>query len=102
MLDIWIGDIEFTTVVLVFSVVVLLLIQLLICFKVKNKVIRLLPVILLSIFTIFFVAMTSTATGWDNLGYVFLAILTGFMWLMCGIAWGIWAIVKLIKKKKDK
>ena len=102
MLDIWIGDIEFTTVVLVFSVVVLLLIQLLICFKVKNKVIRLLPVILLSIFTIFFVAMTSTATGWDNLGYVFLAIFTGFMWLMCGIAWGIWAIVKLIKKKKDK
>ena len=76
MLDIWIGDIEFTTVVLVFSVVVLLLIQLLICFKVKNKVIRLLPVILLSIFTIFFVAMTSTATGWDNLGYVFLAIFT--------------------------
>ena len=101
MLDIWIGDIEFTTVVLVFSVVVLLLIQLLICFKVKNKVIRLLPVILLFIFTIFFVAMTSTATGWDNLGYVFLAIFTGFMWLMCGIAWGIWAIVKLIKKKKD-
>ena len=100
MFDVWIGDIEFTTAVLVFSVVVFLLIQLLLCFKVKNKVIRLLPVILLSIFTIFFVVMTSTATGWDNLGYVFLAIFTGFMWLMCGIAWGIWTIIKLIKNKK--
>ena len=101
MLDIWIGDIEFTTVVLVFSVVVLLLIQLLICFKVKNKVIRLLPVILLSIVTIFFVAMASTATDWENLGYIFPAIFLGFMWLVCGIAWGIWAIIKHIKKKKS-
>ena len=100
MFDVWIGDIEFTTAVLIFSVVVLLLIQLLICFKVKNKVIRLLPVILLSIFTIFLVAMASTATGWDNLGYIFLAIFTGGMWLMCGVAWSIWGIIKRIKKKK--
>lgn len=100
MFDVWIGDIEFTTAVLVFSVIVLLLIQLLFCFRVKNKVIRLLPVILLSIFTIFWVVMASTATGWDNLGYIFLAVFIGFMWLMCGMAWGIWAIIKLAKKKK--
>lgn len=100
MFDVWIGDIEFIMAVLIFTVVVLLLIQLLLCFKVKNKVIRLLPVILLSIFTIFFVAMASTATDWENLGYIFPAIFIGFMWLVCGIAWGIWVIIKLIKKKK--
>lgn len=101
MFYVWIGDIEFIKAVLVLSGVVLLLIQLLLCFKVKNKVIRLLPAILLSIFTIFFVAMASTATDWENLGYIFPAIFIGFMWFMCGMAWGIWAIIKLIKKKKD-
>ena len=101
MFDVWIGDIESIMAVLNFTVVVLLLIQLLLCFKVKNKVIRLLPVILLSIFTIFTVAMASTATDWENLGYIFPAIFIGFMWITCGIAWGIWVIIILIKKKKD-
>ena len=100
MFDVWMGDIELTTAVLIFSVVVLLPIQLLLCFKVKSKVIRLLPVILLSIPTIIFVMMSVAITGWDGLGYIFLAIFTGFMLLMCGVGWGIWAISKLIKKKK--
>ena len=99
MFDVWMGDIELTTAVLIFSVVVLLPIQLLLCFKVKSKVIRLLPVILLSIPTIIFVMMSVAITGWDGLGYIFLAIFTGFMLLMCGVGWGIWAINKLVKKK---
>ena len=100
MFDVWIGDMELIKVVLVLSVGVLLLIQLLLCFNVKNKNIRLLPVILLSIVTIFFVAMASTATDWENLGYIFPAIFIGFMWIACGMVWGIWAIIKLVKKKK--
>ena len=100
MFDVWIGDIELIKAVLVLSVGVLLLIQLLLCFKVKNKIIRLLPVILLSIVTIFFVAMASTATGWENLGYIFPAIFIGFMWIACCMAWGIWAIIKHVKRKR--
>lgn len=99
MFDMWIGDIELTTAVLIFSVVVLLPLQLLLCFKAKSKAIRLLPVILLPIPTIFFVIMSVVSTGWDSLGYIFLAIFTGFMLFMCGVGWGIWAINKLIKKK---
>ena len=98
MFDAWIGGIELIRAVLVLSGVVFLLIQLLLCFKVKNKVIRLLPVILLSIVTMFFVVMAGTASDWENLGYIFPAIFIGFMWFMCGMAWGIWAIIKLIKK----
>ena len=45
MFDIWMGDIELTTFVLIFSIIVLLPVQLLLCFKVKNKVICLLPVV---------------------------------------------------------
>ena len=75
-------------------------VQLLLCFKVKSRAIRLLPVLLLSIPTIIFVVMSVAITGWEGIGYLFLAIFTGFMMLMCGVGWGIWAISKLIKKKK--
>ena len=100
MFDVWMGDIELTTAVLIFSLIVLLPIQLLLCFKVKSKAIRLLPIILLSIPTLIFIVMSTTTQGWDGLGYIFLAVFTGFMMLICGVGWGIWAISKLIKKKK--
>ena len=100
MFDVWMGDIELTTAVLIFSLVVLLPIQLLLCFKVKSKAIRLLPIILLSILTLIFIVMSTTTQGWDGLGYIFLAVFTGFMILICGVGWCIWSIIKLIKKKK--
>lgn len=100
MFDVWMGDIELTTAVLIFSLVVLLPIQLLLCFKVKSKAIRLLPIILLSIPTLILIVMSTTTQGWDGLGYIFLAVFTGFMMLICCVGWGIWAISKLIKKEK--
>ena len=101
MFDVWIGDVELTTAVLVFSIVILLPVQLLLCFKVKSKLIRLVPVILLSIPTLIFIGMDVAVPGWDGIGYVFLAVFTGFMMFMCAVAWGIWAIFELIKKIKD-
>ena len=98
MFDVWMGDLEFTTVILLFSVVVLLPVQLLLCFKAKRIAIRLLPVIVLTILTIIFTVMSIAITGWKGLGYILLAIFTGFMLLMCGIGWGIWAITRLIRK----
>ena len=53
-----------------------------------------------SIPALLFIAMAVTATGWDNLGYIFLAIFTGFMLLMCGIGWGIWWMIH--RKKQNK
>ncbi len=100
MFDVWIGNIELTTLVLIFSVVVLFPIQLLLCFKVKRIVIRLLPVIVLFIPTVIFAVRSVIVTGWDALGYIFLTIFTGFMLLVCGIGWGIWVIVKFVKKKR--
>ena len=102
MFDVWMGEIELTTAVLIFSIAVLLPIQLLLCFKVKSRAIRLLPVILLSFPTIIFVMMSVAITGWEGLGYIFLAVFTGFMLLMCGVGWGIWAIGKRIKRRKGK
>ncbi|MBQ2888580.1 MAG: hypothetical protein IJE29_06670 [Firmicutes bacterium] len=100
MFDVWMGDIELTAFVLIFSIIVLLPIQLLLCFKARNKAIRLFPVILLSISAITLYCMGMTSTDWDGLGYLFLAIFSGFMLLMCGMGWGIWAITRLTKKEK--
>ena len=100
MFDVWMGDIELTTAIYIFSVIVLLPVQLHLCFKAKSKAIRLLPVMVLSIATIIFAVMSVAITGWDGLGYVFLAIFTGFMLLMCGMGWGIWWIVKRKKQAR--
>ncbi|MBE5868783.1 MAG: hypothetical protein E7293_07500 [Lachnospiraceae bacterium] len=100
MFDVWIGDINLATFILIFSIIVLLPVQLLLCFKVKSKAIRLLPVIVLSIAAIIFYCMGKSSNDWDGLGYLFLAIFTGFMLFMCGVGWGIWWLVN--RKKQGK
>ena len=100
MFDVWMGEIELTTAVSIFSVIVLLPIQLFLCFKVKSKTIRLLPVTVLFIATIIFTVMSVATIGWDGLGYAFLAIFSGFMLLVCSVCWGAWWIVKCKKQSK--
>lgn len=95
------GDAELTVVVLVVSVVVCFPVQLLLCCKVKNLAARLLPVGLLSVATVIFAGLSVGAAGWDSLGFVFLAVFTGLMLVMCGAGWGTWAVVRRIKAKKD-
>ena len=52
MFDVWIGDVNLAPFLWIFTLVVVLPIQLALCFKVKSKVVRLLPVIILSILTL--------------------------------------------------
>ncbi len=98
MFDIWVGDIELTTLTLIFSLVVLLPVQLLLCFKIKSVAVRLLPVILLFIPALYFLVLSVTAAGWDSLGYLFLAIFAGFMMFVCGVGWMIWGITNRKKR----
>lgn len=99
MFDIWIGDVEITTLVLIFSVAVLLPIQLLLCFKVRSKAARLLPISVLFISAVVSAAVSAAVMGWKRLGYVFLAIFTGFMSLICVIGWGYGQLSNLRKRK---
>ena len=100
MFDVWAGDIELTVTVLIFSVVVFLPVQLLLCFKVKSRIIRLLPVIVLAVLTVFFVVKSVTNTDWEAFGNIFLAVYSGLMLLVCGVGWGIWAVSKVAKRAK--
>ena len=95
----WIRDIEVTTLIAITSVLVVLPIQLLLCFKVKPVFLRLLPTILLTATTVFLFAMMTTSRDWDAIGYAVLGVFSGVLLIFSGIGWGIWAIVRCIKKK---
>ena len=97
----WIRDIEVTTLIAITSVLVVLPIQLLLCFKVKPIFLRLLPSILLTGTTILLFAMMATSRDWDAIGYAVLGVFSGVLLIFSGIGWGIWAIVRCIKKKKS-
>jgi hypothetical protein len=102
MFDIWIGEVNLTTLVLIFSVFILLPWQLLLCFKVKRIVLRLLPSIVLFAATAIFFAFIYIADGWDSIGYLFFALYTGFMLLVCGIAWLVSTIVRIVARARRK
>ncbi|MBE5947808.1 MAG: hypothetical protein E7261_02140 [Lachnospiraceae bacterium] len=102
MFDVWIEDVELTSLTINLAIAVFLPIQLLLCFKAKKRIIRLLPVIVFAVLTITFFIMAVVAQGWDGLGYLFFAIYTGITLFVCGIGWGIWWIVKLCRKNRGK
>ena len=99
--EMWIRDIEVTTLIAITSVLVVLPIQLLLCFKVKPVFLRLLPSILLTGTTILLFAMMAASRDWDAIGYAVLGVFSGVLLIFSGIGWGIWAIVRCIRKKKN-
>lgn len=91
MFDVWTGDVELTGLMLLLSAVVVLPGQLLLCFRAKRRMVRLLPAVLLGGITMAFILAALLINGWDGLGYVFLAIFSGMLLLACGLGWAIWA-----------
>lgn len=94
MFDSYSFEFDYTTTFVLVSVIVVLLLQLWLCYKAKRIFIKLIPVAVLTLSTITFVACTVCASGWDALGYVFFALLSFGLVAMCGIGWGIWAIIR--------
>lgn len=99
MFDVWLGDVELTGLVILLSIAAVLPVQLLLCFKAKRRIVRLLPAALLGSVTMAFLLAALLAKGWDAIGYIFLAIFSGMMLLACGAGWAIWAAVRFWRKK---
>ncbi len=93
MLHFGLFDIRTDIFVLFLSIVVVLF-QLLLCFKAKKKTIRLIPVYLSSGVTIILTTLGLIFDGWDALGFFFLAICSAILLFFSGVGWGIWAIVR--------
>ena len=98
----WIRDIEVTTLIAITSVLVVLPIQLLLCFKVKPIFLRLLPSILLTGTTILLFAMMAASRDWDAIGYAVLGVFSGVLLIFSGIGWGIWGLVALFRKRNKE
>ena len=101
MFDVWIGDTNIAPFLWIFTLIVVFPIQLALCFKVKSKIVRLLPVGVLSALTIAAAIAAATSIDWDALFYLICAVYLAIMLFVCSIAWGIWAIVRCIRKKKN-
>ena len=94
MFDIWIDDINIAPFIWIFTLIVVFPIQLTLCFKVKSKVVRLLPVIILSVLAVAAAIATATSIDWDALFYLICVAYLVIMLFACGIGWGIWAIIR--------
>lgn len=102
MFDIWMEDIDLTLLIMIFSMVIILPLQLLLCFKAKSRIIRFIPIIALFILAVIEIIKYATATAWDGLFFVVVVMYEAFMLFMCGIGWGIWAFVNAVKKADSK
>ncbi|MBQ7344555.1 MAG: hypothetical protein IJW45_00645 [Oscillospiraceae bacterium] len=90
----WYLEIDFPTIVVFVSAIATLILQLLLCFKAKKISIKLLPIALLTVSTIVFSICSATINGWDGLGHLFFALLSFGLILVCGLGWGVWAIIR--------
>ena len=101
MFDLWIGDTEITVFLIGAAVFIVLPLQLFLCFRAKNLLVKFLPAILFALAAVAFGIMIFMVKDWAAIGYAMLAVLSCVMLLFSGAAWGIWAVIHFIKKKKD-
>ena len=87
-------EIDLPTIVVLISAIITLCLQLWLCRKAKSVFVKLLPIVLLTLSTIAFFVCAEYASGWDAFGYLFFALLSFGLLLVCGIGWGIWAIIR--------
>ena len=98
MFDVWHGDIELTMLVIVFSAVFILPIQLLLCFKSNKTIVRLIPMMIFASLFAIFTVLRYIAIDWSALFYLICSVFCLIMLAFSAIGWGIWAITKKIKK----
>ena len=90
----WRLEIDLPTIVVFISVTSTLFLQLLLCFKAKKICIKLLPIALLIVSMIIFSVLSACVGGWDGIGYLFFALLSFGLILVCGVGWAIWVIAR--------
>ena len=99
MVDLWARDTVIMLLITLPAVLIVLPVQLLLCFKAKRRWGKLLPTILFAVLTPVFYAVALMVHDWSAFVYLILAVLSGVLLLFSGLAWGIWGIVKLVRKK---
>lgn len=81
---------------------VLLIIQLVLCFKAKKLVVKFIPAVILVIAGVVFILLMFSSSDWTALGYAICAIISGIFLISCAVGWAIWLVSCLIKKKRAR
>ena len=100
MLDIWIGDINLTLSAATLALLVVLPVQLLLCFRCRSLAIRLGPVLLSILSILLCLLLFSVSKGLEGVVWLILGIYAAFFLLVCAVGWGIWAAAAYFVKKR--
>lgn len=92
MFDVWIGDVELTTLFLALCLSLILPGQLLLCLRVRSLALRLLPLCLFAALAALFAALSVSSRDWAGLSWAVLAIFAGLMALASALGWGLWVL----------
>ena len=96
MLHFGLFDIRTDVFILLVSIILVLL-QVFLCFKVKKKSVRLMPVYLTLLLAVVFFVIGFILDGWDSVGFFFLSVCSMILLVCSGIGWGVWEIIKKLK-----
>ena len=98
MFDVYIGEINLANIVVIASVLAFFPLQLLLCFRVKSLLLRLIPVILFSLITLAFSVIATIPQDWSALFYIIIAVYSCFCLLVCLAAWIFFGCAKMFCK----
>ena len=84
------------------AILVSLPIQLWLCFKVKHFIVKLIPTVLFAVAFLVFILLKSNSKDWDALAYGVMAVIIGVQLVFDLLAWAIWAVKRMVAKKKAK
>ena len=98
MFDIWWGNIEVTTLVILIAVIIAAPMQALLCFKAKKRAVRLFPVIFFFVCGLICFLLSRCTTWTASMMFDILTIFSLIFLIGCGIGW----IPALFRKRLTK
>jgi len=98
MFDLFARDTELAVSIAASAILIILPIQLFLCFRVEKLLIKCLPTVLFAVAAVAFYTMAITAKDWGGFVYLILAVFSGVFLIFSGIAWAIFAVSKHSKR----
>ena len=96
------GDFWLVICAVACGILIVLPVQLVLCFRGKKVFMKCLPAVLIGIATITFYILAITARTWIAFIYLIVAFYSAVFLISCGIAWGIWIVYTLFAKGNSR
>ena len=102
MADLLRGDFWLVICAVACGILIVLPVQLALCFRANKVFLKCLPAVLIGIATITFYSLAITARTWIAFIYLIVAFYSAVFLISCGIAWGIWIVYTLLTKGNSR